>query len=198
MLPDFLKIKEKLQKLLDYQMRQANLSHLGPLAKISVSMNFEGNRTVLIRGDGSVDEMQPKVASTEIEVKLAEAETMTPEMVNDMINNAAEEIAAQQAGIIYKKIDKYAEEDGTVVSSGGGPFSIDKYFELLEKIDIDFDEAGNPEGLAFVVNPKALPLIEDCLSKASANPENERRYKKIMDRKREEWRVRESNRKLVG
>ena len=198
MLPDFLKIKEKLKKLLNYQMRQANLSHLGPLAKIPVSMNFEGNRTVLIRGDGSVDEMQPKVASTEIEVKLAEAETMTPEMVNDMINNAAEEIAAQQAGIIYKKIDKYAEEDGTVVSSGGGPFSIDKYFELLEKIDIDFDEAGNPEGLAFVVNPKALPLIEDCLSKASANPENERRYKKIMDRKREEWRVRESNRKLVG
>ena len=198
MLPDFLKIKEKLQKMLNYQMRQANLSHLGPLAKIPVSMKFEGNKTVLIREDGSVDEMQPKVAATEIEVKLTEAETMTPEMVGDMINNAAEEIAAQQARIFYKKIDKYAEEDGTVVSSGGEPFSIDKYFELLEKIDMDFDEAGNPEGLAFVVNPKALPLIEDCLSKASANPENERRYKKIMDRKREEWRVRESNRKLVG
>ena len=198
MLPDFLKIKEKLQKLLDYQMRQANLSHLGPLAKISVSMNFEGNRTVLIRGDGSVDEMQPKVASTEIEVKLAEAETMTPEMVNDMINNAAEEIAAQQAGIIYKKIDKYAEEDGTVVSSDGEPFSIDKYFELLEKIDIDFDEAGNLEGVAFVANPKAYPLIVDVLSQGLAKPENKRRYQQIIERKREEFRVRENNRKLVG
>lgn len=198
MLPDYLKIKEKLQKMLDYQMRQANLSHLGPLAKISVSMNFEGNRTVLIRGDGSVDEMQPKVASTEIEVKLAEAETMTPEMVNDMINNAAEEIAAQQAGIIYKKIDKYAEEDGTVVSSGGGPFSIDKYFELLEKIDIDFDEAGNLEGLAFVVNPKAYHQIVDVLSKGLSKPENKRRYQQIIERKREEFRVRENHRKLVG
>lgn len=198
MFPDFLKVKEKLQKKLDYQMRLARQSHMGPLAKIPESMNFEGNRTILVRGDGSVDEMQPKVAATEIEVKLTEAETMTPEMVGDLINNAAEEIAAQQARIFYKKIDEYAEEDETVVSSGGEPFSIDKYFELLEKIDIDFDEEGNPEGVAFVAHPNMSSSISDVLSQASADPDNDRRYKEIMERKREEFRVRENNRKLVG
>ena len=99
MFPDFLKVKEKLQKMLNYQMRQANRSHMGPLAKIPESMNFEGNSTILIRGDGSVDEMQPKVAATEIEVKLTEAETMTPEMVGDLIN-----IGVTQLAQAYKEV----------------------------------------------------------------------------------------------
>ena len=198
MFPDFVNVKEKLQKMLNYQMRQTHLSHMGPLAKIPVSMIFEGNRTVLIREDGSVDEMQPKVAATDIEVKLAEAEKMTPEMVRDKINDAAEEIAEQQARTFYKKIDISAEEVGNVVTSGGEPFSIDLYLELLEKVDIDFDEAGNPEGLAFAVNPSALPSIAKVISQAKNDPETDRRYKAIMERKREEFRVRESNRKLVG
>ena len=198
MFPDFVNVKEKLQKMLNYQMRQTHLSHMGPLAKIPVSMIFEGNRTVLIREDGSVDEMQPKVAATDIEVKLAEAEKITPEMVRDKINDAAEEIAEQQARTFYKKIDISAEEVGNVVTSGGEPFSIDLYLDLLEKVDIDFDEAGNPEGLAFAVNPSALPSIAKVISQAKNDPETDRRYKAIMERKREEFRVRESNRKLVG
>ena len=63
---------------------------------------------------------------------------------------------------------------------------------------MDFDEAGNPQGVAFVVNPKVMPSIADALSQALADPDNERRYKAIINRKREEFRVRESNRKLVG
>ena len=198
MLPDFLKIKEKLQKLLDYQIRRAHLSHMGPLARIPESMVFEGNKTVLIREDGSVEEQTPETAIAEIEVKSTEVEAMQPGMVLDKIDKVAEDLAEQKARTFYRQLDKSAEEGGTVVSSGGKPFSIDLHFEMLEKIDMDFDEAGKPEGVAFVVNPKILPSIDDCLSKAFADPENERRYNEIIARKREEWHVRESNRKLVG
>ena len=198
MLPDFLKVKEKLQKMLDYQMRQAHLSHMGPLANIAVAMVFEGNKTVLIREDGSVDEQSPETAIADIEITSAEVEEMRPEMVLDKINNAAQKIAEQQARTFYRQIDKSAKEDGTVVSSGGEPFSMDLHFEMLEKIDIDFDEEGNPEGVAFVAHPSMFSSISDVLSQALAEPDNDRRYKEIMERKREEFRVRESNRKLVG
>ena len=201
MLPDFLKVKEKLQKMLDYQMRRAHLSHMGPLANIPVSMVFEGSKTVLIREDGSVEEQSSEIAIADIEVKSTEVEEMRPEMVLDKVDNAAQKIAEQQARTFYRQLDKSAEEGGNVVSSGGEPFSIDLqdlHFELLEKIDMDFDEAGNPQGVAFVVNPKVMPSIADALSQALADPDNERRHKEIIERKREEWRVRVSSRKLVG
>ena len=198
MLPDFLKIKEKLQKKIDTEMKRANRWHLGPLAKIPESMVHEGNRIVLIRADGSVEEQTPETAIADIEVKSEEVEEMTAEEILNKVDKAAENIAEQQARTFYKQIDKLAEEVGNVVSSGGKPFSIDLHFEMLEKIDMDFDEAGNPQGVAFVASPKVMPSIADALSQALSNPDNERRYKAIINRKREEFRVRESNRKLVG
>ena len=48
------------------------------------------------------------------------------------------------------------------------------------------------------VNPKLFPSIAETISQAKADPANDRRFEAIIERKREEWRVRESNRKLVG
>ena len=56
MFPDFLKTKEKLQKMLYYEMMQDHLTHMGPLADVPVSIIFEGNKTVVIREDGSSEE----------------------------------------------------------------------------------------------------------------------------------------------
>ena len=60
MLPDFLKTKEKLQKRLDYTLKQAILSHLAPIDDIPESISFEGSKTVTIYEDGSVSETNPQ------------------------------------------------------------------------------------------------------------------------------------------
>ena len=69
---------------------------------------------------------------------------------------------------------------------------------MLEKIYIDFDEAGNPGQLMCPVNPELYPSIAKAIAQAEADPANERRYQAIIERKREEWYAREGNRKLVG
>ena len=56
MFPDFLKTKEKLQKMLDGEMQKARLRHMGPLANVRASMIFEGSKTVVVREDNSIDE----------------------------------------------------------------------------------------------------------------------------------------------
>ncbi len=198
MLPDFLKTKEKLVKILFHIFHQDRLTHLGPIANVPVSLTFEGSKTVLIREDGSVEEKDFKKASAELPIDLSEFENMNDEIVSNKINEVAEEIAGQQVKSFYEVIDKATEEVGNVVSADGQPFSMDMFFEGLEKIDIDFDEEGNPSELMCPVNPKLFPSVKRVIEDAKSDPEIDKRFKAIMERKKEEWRVRESNRKLVG
>lgn len=194
MFPDFLKTKEKLQKMLDDEMQKARLRHMGPLANVRASMIFEGSKPVVIREDGSVDGGDLESTTVKLEVKFEEVEKMNHEMVLDKINRAAEEMAAKIAKLFYEQLTKSAEEVGNVVSAGGEPFSIDLFFDMLEKIYIDFDEAGNPNELGVVVHPERLSSISRVISQAEADP----RSQAIIERKREEWYAREGNRKLVG
>ena len=198
MLPDFLKTKDKLQKMLHYAFTYAHSSHLGPVANVPISITFEGNKTIIIREDGSTEEMKPKAATAELQVNLSEFEKMNHEAVLNKINGVAEELAGQQATSFYEEIGKIAEEVGNVVDADGKPFSMDLFFEGLEKIDIDFDEAGDPSGLMCPVSPELFPSIAKIVEQAKDDPEMNKRYDAIMERKREEWRARESNRKLVG
>ena len=196
MLPDFPKVKARLETMLKYEMELARL-HMGPLAAIRESVVFEGNKTTIIREDGSVEERGSEEITVELQVSFAEVETMTHEMVLDKINRLAKELEEKKAKFAYEQIGKAAEEAGNVVSADGKPFSIDLLLEFLEKMDLDFDEAGNPSGMGFVPPPKLFPAIA-----AEADPETAKRYAKryqaLMDEKREEWRVRENNRELVG
>ena len=198
MLPDFPKVKEKLALMLYYIFNQDRLTHLGPIANVPVSLIFEGNKTILIREDGSVEEMDPKKATAELQVNFEEFEEMNDAVVLNKIDGAAEEIAGQQAKSFYEVIGRAAEEVGNVVSADGKSFSMDIFFEGLEKIDIDFDESGNPSGLMCSVSPELFPSIAKVIEKAKNDPEMDKRFDAIMERKKEAWRVRESNRKLVG
>lgn len=198
MLPDFLNVKGKLEIMFDYAFMQYLSLHLGPVANVPVSLAFEGNKTILVREDGSVEEMNPKQATAELQVDLTEFEKINEEVVINKIDGVAEEMAGQKAKSFYEEVGKAAEEVGNVVDADGKPFSMDLFFEGLEKIDIDFDEAGNPSGLMCPVHPKLFPSIAKVIEQAKDDPEINKRYDAIMDRKREEWRVRESNRKLVG
>ena len=198
MFPDFLKTKEKLQKMLYYEMMHSHLRHMGPFADVPVSMIFEGNKTVVIREDGSTEEKNLEEITAELQVKFEEVEKMSHETVLDKINGVTEEMVGKFKKSFYEGLEKLIDETGNVVSAEGKPFSMDLFFEGLEKIEIDFDEAGNPSQLMSVVHPELYPSVAKVIAQAEADPENDRRYKAIMERKREEWRVRESNRKLVG
>lgn len=198
MLPDFPKVKARLETILKkYEMELARL-HMGPLAGIRKSMVFEGNKTIIIREDGSVEEMGFEGITADPPVNFAEVEEMTHEMVRDKIDDVAKEMAEQIVRSAYEELKRITAETGNVTSADGKPFSIEMFFEMLEKMDLDFDDAGNPSGTRFVTSPKLFPAIAKAISQAEADPETAKRYQALMDQKREEWRVRENNRKLVG
>ena len=79
MLPDFLKTKEKLNKMLNSEMKKAQFRHMGPFADTLKSNIFEGDEVILIRADGSREGVEMKKAEVKIEIKLEEVEEMTHE-----------------------------------------------------------------------------------------------------------------------
>ena len=194
MLPDFLKTKEKLKKRLNYAMQQAHILNMGPLADIPTSMFFEGSKTIIIREDGSVVEMNPKKMTVELEINLAEIAGMSHEMLLEKIYAMGEEMAGKQAKLSYDVMSKAAEEVGNVTSSDGKPLTIELILDAIEKMHIDFDKEGKPSGLTFVANPKLYPSLAKVMSQTETDP----RFHALMERKKEEWCVRENNRKLVG
>ena len=198
MLPDFLKTKEKLKKMIISEMKKAQSRHLGSLANAPVSRMFEGNKSIIVREDGSIADMNPQAITAEFVINLVEIEGMSHEMILDKINTMAKEMAEKQAKLSYEVIGKSAEEVGNVVNADGETFSIDLFFQALEKIDRDFDESGNPSELTCTVNPKLFHSIAKIIKQAKTDPKINKRFKALMERKREEWRVRENNRKLVG
>ena len=194
MLPDFLKTKEKLKKMLDSERKKAELLHLGPVADAPKSMIFEGNRFIIVYEDGSCKEVKMEKATSRLEVKWEEVETMTHETVLNKIDGVAKEMAEQIKKSFYGTLSEAAEETGNVGSTHGEPLTIDVLLDMLEKMHVSFDEEGNPSGLTFAGSSKLRPVLAEIISQAESDP----RYQALMEQKREEWRVRESRRKLVG
>lgn len=192
MLPDFPKTKAKLGKMIKSEMERARLEHLGPVVDSPVSMMFEGNKSIIVREDGSVSEMNPQKMTSEIEIKVKELEGMDHETVIKKIDAMAKEMAEKQAKLAYDVMSKAAEEVGNVTSSDGKPFSIDLLLDALETMHIEFDAEGQPSGLTLVANPNTP--IDKGVSQVADDP----RYQALMERKRKEWYVRQSRRKLVG
>ena len=180
--------------MLDSEMEKAQFRHLGPFADTPKSNIFEGDEIILIRADGSHEEINMEKVEGKIEVKLDEAEEMTPEKVLDKIDTVAREMAQQIAKTAYEVMSEAAEEIGNVTSADGESLSIDLLLKGLEKMHLSFDEEGQPSGLRLVAHPNMSFELEKIYSQIESHP----RYQELMERKREEWRVRENNRKLVG
>ncbi len=198
MLPDYPKIKEELNIMIDFNLKQAILFHLGPLANIRETFYFEGSKTVINHDDGSVSDIEPKELSVMLKCDMNEIETMTHDKVLEKINDIAKEMAEKQAKFFYERIGEFAEEAGNVVSAEGETISIDHFLEVLEKVFRDFDNTGKPDEIVVSASPKLFQSLAKIIEEAKSDPEIQKRFDAIMEQKREEWRVRESNRKLVG
>ena len=200
MLLDFPKIKEKLQKIYTLRMKSHSPFYSGPLSESPKIMIFEGDKYVIVREDGSVEEseFEEMKAKIEIDPDLENIEEITPEQILKKLDDAANELAIQQSKLFYNRIDEATRKAGTSFSADGKPFCIEHFFEMLDKISIDFDENGKPIMPSINIGKDMEESVRNVISESGKDPQNKKRFDDIIERKKEEWRVRKSNRKLVG
>jgi len=105
----------------------------------------------------------------------------------------ATEVAKKKMELFDRKFRESAEEVGNAVNANGAPLTQDFFLSMLERIDMEFGPNGRPT-TEFV--PSSIEM-RATIQQWYGDPAFLSRYNAIVNRKRDEWRDRESNRKLV-
>lgn len=94
--------------------------------------------------------------------------------------------------MMYDEITTATDLTGNKVDARGTKFNPDFLLDLLEKMEIRFDENGEPNNLHLHVSPATYNQIKD----QKFTPEQEKRHNDIIEKKRRIWYAKKRYRKL--
>lgn len=197
MLPDLPELKKKLRLLLRERLRQSFARQAPVIGDIRRFKSHEGDTFTIHRLDGSMTTSTYQLTEAGFSIGRQELPTLAPQQLIAKIDEAAGKLAEQASKHFFQELNEAVTRVGNVVNAQGQPISPELIFQVLEKIELDFDEDGKPHGLTMVVGPKVAEALRMLIPKWEADPELNKRYQDLIGKKREEWRDRESRRKLV-
>lgn len=104
--------------------------------------------------------------------------------------------AIQEAGLskaLLSSLSDVTDFTGNTIDAGGQPLSWDLVTDMVEKMEVDFDDNGEMD-LVLVMNPRDVERLEKL---APPTPEQEERREAVITKKREAWEARQRERRLV-
>lgn len=198
MLPDLPQIKKILNLILDGYIKRQVLKKLGPFSDVNRSVAHEGNRMRIYRADGSVEDSEFKELSSMIEISQDEMTSLTHDVLMEKIERLTDEMAIKSHSFFLSILEDSVEKTGNVIDQKGRPIDAEAIFNLINKMEIDFDESGNPVPLALDGPHQLQVKIIDILNEINSDPVLSVRLAEIYTRKRLAYRDRQAARKLVG
>ncbi|MBI5083312.1 MAG: hypothetical protein HZB13_01785 [Acidobacteria bacterium] len=198
MLPDFPDLKRRLLTITKITFEE-KVREDGLIRAINQVPYFEGDRFETQDVEGDKQTSSPKQMSIPITV---ERTAIVEEGVGAYVKVMMNAVTVQQQNLVqmlHERMDEVTERTGNRVDAGGQPFSPSLFLDLLEKIDIDFDEYGQPDlsSVRIVVLPELGEVLREKGPEWETDPVLRKRRDEIIAKKRIEWSDRESNRKLV-
>jgi len=132
-----------------------------------------------------------------IEVKIEDIPGLVGERLLEKVDAIAEDSARQVSQIFFRKMDEITREAGTAVDARGGPPTQELWLRIFKGMEMDFDlQTGKPE-ITFIAHPVMAEKMVKLWNEWEKDSEFMKRYEEALAEKREEWRDRESRRKLV-
>mgnify|MGYP000920160249 CR=1 FL=1 len=119
-----------------------------------------------------------------IHAKLDEWSVMIWEMASQSLNQVMPQV--------FESLEGACRQGGQVVDASGGPLTVDRLLDALERIDIDFDQNGEPELPYLVTHPDCVRALQEM----KVTPAHEARRRAILEKKRKEFDARRRVRKL--
>ncbi|MRR05774.1 MAG: hypothetical protein EG828_02345 [Deltaproteobacteria bacterium] len=198
MLPDLPRMKKDIAELFQIIFKNRLNAYLGVVGEVPRYIIKEGANPVTLRPDDSRDETKLQAASAETNFSIEEIPRLSVEQRIAKLDDAAREMASQISSHAFATINEAVDKVGNVVDAKGKPFSPEAVFEVLEKIQLDFDEDGKHKEITVVIPPALSDRARETLVQLHSDPKLSLRYQELIEKKREEWRAREAARKLVG
>ncbi len=198
MLPDLPGFKHQLQSLFNQYLRRQVDIRLGVFNESPKHLVHEGRDVRTSRADGSSSETNLKLSSTEMTLSLKEIPSLSIEERLRKLDLLANDLAKQISEHLFRSLNDDLEAAGQVVNRKGKPLDAEAIFEMLEKIDIDFDGEDGGHNTSIVISPEMAESFKLIFKQIECDPELLNKHNQLMSKKRMEWRDREAARKLVG
>jgi hypothetical protein len=196
MLPDFPKLKAALARrfadVIEAYVQQDPL--LSQIRRVPV---FEGNELVVQYPDGAE-------RATGFERMLHAVQLNKEELIEkgiaaygEKLRDMAEDFLRQRKELLFRRTGEVCDDAGTAIDAQGRPFGPGLFLEMLERVEIDFGEDGQPRLPTIVVSPEVGAYIRSHVAEWEADKEFQARRAQIIEEKRKCWIDRESHRQLV-
>ena len=197
MLPDFVQVKQRVHELLMHFMQGRVRHHLGFMSQVPRVVIPEGQHNRLVRSDGSVDDTKLRRIQGSEEISTDPKKGLHFDEVLQKLDAIAKQMADEQQRQMFARINEVTEKTGNVTKAPLKDFGLKHLNDMLEKMQIDFDEKGEPRLPSMVCGPKMADSIMARREEIEADVGEKARKAEILDLKKEEFRARESRRRLV-
>lgn len=196
MLPDFPETKRLFSRFFRTYMRQ-KIREVSPYGAIQTRYYHEGRAMKITRADQSESNSGMEQLSAHLEIKLDEIENLTLQKAIEKHDAMIAELVQKQTHFIRERMSSEIPES-QILDAMGRRFDAQVVIEMLEKMHIEFYPNGTPHEI-FVDGPLFTPeRMAEVDKEFESNPELKRKFDEMMEKKKEEWRARETDRKLVG
>jgi hypothetical protein len=164
---------------------------------IPLRVQREGKNSSFEDAAGERQEMEYKQISAESSFKPEEGKGMSTEEFFKMASEPAIKMAGQASRRLFEKLAQVTSATGQVIDAKGQPFHPKLMIEMLEKMELSFDDQGNPRLPEMYMGPDLHSSIKDKLPEWEKDETIKAAMKEVIDKKREDFREREANRRLV-
>ena len=198
MLPNYIKIREKISSFYKMYLSELRKNQLGPLNEIEGSCVFEGRTVELKRCDGEIDLTEIKTFKTPFNFEYADVEKLSFDDIMKKIQVASKDMTSQYVGHLIEILEETTAKTGNIVGYKDNVITPENILELLDKMYMDFDKNLQPTKKVILVNKIAEEQIKRALDQIEKDPVLKTKLEEITERKRREHIERENNRELVG
>lgn len=170
---------------------------MGQFSEIPSYMHHEGNRWIIEQEDGTRVESSYEEVSAGFSIKTSDAPTLTADQIRTKLDEVAQEMARQQFQHMMSTITASAQHIQDESTYAPRKLTKEVFLDALRRITVSFRENGEIDPPSIIMHPDLWEKIKDDVATWENDPEFKRQHEQIIQQKREEWRARESNRKLV-
>ncbi len=142
---------------------------------------------------GEVVQNEPLSVAAQFVYKYEDIRSCNTEELAAQMDAAADQILSVLMPHVFDIMGRTCKAAGTASDAGGKPFSFEMFLDGIEKIDLPFDEKGNPELPTLVVGPE---LGNQIRAMQPWTPEQRKAFDDVIERKRKEYNARRRDRKL--
>lgn len=198
MLPDYPELKVECGKLVMKACTSSRDDKMAPFGgNRNAVVHFEGNKHSIRRADGSVSTSLYKRVHHEYALTYEQLESLTLEELVAKFADMGEDLGEQQFRVTIDELNQTLAGTPNELKHPKDDY-ITGIFQALERVWIDFDEDGRPLLPQLMAGPRVAAQLTAALEIIEKDPALRDRHERLMARKKEEWRDREADRKLVG